>query len=359
MQPPFRIGENDDSKTLRSKMIKIVDDIYNKQTRFDRVVDVVTEEIRVSTGAGGTATVFLPSHNHTSTGGGLLDWDDVWTDAAHSHQSDIEGGQLVHDSVFATLNSDSHHEHATVGGAPLTISTQEITFNYDTNDFQLNGNDLQVKDSGIDHGSLSGTDDDDHTGYALLAGRSGGQTLIGGTDSGDDLTLSSTSHATKGSVTITDDIIPSGSGSGLAYGEIYAYENATATTISVQNTWYQLTVFSADGVSNMTTPDHTNDHITIANTGVYKVQVAMTITGTAASKTYQVQVKKNNGATSFTNLSSGIKTSTSLVRRNVTIGGLISLTAADTLELWIKCTDATTANVTCRFLNLSVVQVGG
>jgi hypothetical protein len=37
-------------------------------------------------------------------------------------------------------------------------------------------------------------------GYALLAGRSGGQTLKGGTASGEDLTLMSTAHATKGSL---------------------------------------------------------------------------------------------------------------------------------------------------------------
>ena len=51
-----------------------------------------------------------------------------------------------------------------------------------------------------DHGGLSGLADDDHTQYSLLDGRAGGQTLIGGTDSGDDLTLSSTSNATKGSI---------------------------------------------------------------------------------------------------------------------------------------------------------------
>lgn len=36
--------------------------------------------------------------------------------------------------------------------------------------------------------------------FPLLAGRSGGQTLIGGTASGNDLTLQSTSHATKGKI---------------------------------------------------------------------------------------------------------------------------------------------------------------
>ena len=47
--------------------------------------------------------------------------------------------------------------------------------------------------SGIDHGALSGLTDDDHTQYALLAGRTSGQTLIGGTTTTADLTLKTTS----------------------------------------------------------------------------------------------------------------------------------------------------------------------
>ena len=49
---------------------------------------------------------------------------------------------------------------------------------------------------------------DPHTQYALLAGRSGGQTLIGGTGSGDDLVLKSSSNATPGNLqSITDGAI--------------------------------------------------------------------------------------------------------------------------------------------------------
>lgn len=62
-----------------------------------------------------------------------------------------------------------------------------------------------------DHGNLAGLTDDDHTQYALLAGRSGGQTLIGGTAASNDLTLQATSNATKGQITLDDqvDIWPS------------------------------------------------------------------------------------------------------------------------------------------------------
>ena len=62
---------------------------------------------------------------------------------------------------------------------------------------------LRASDIGgplTDHGLLSGLGDDDHAQYALLLGRSTGQSLIGGTASGEDLTLQSTSHATKGSI---------------------------------------------------------------------------------------------------------------------------------------------------------------
>lgn len=54
----------------------------------------------------------------------------------------------------------------------------------------------------IDHGGLSGVGDDDHSIYPNLGGRSGGQTLYGGTGAGDDIEIQSTSHATKGSIKI-------------------------------------------------------------------------------------------------------------------------------------------------------------
>lgn len=61
-------------------------------------------------------------------------------------------------------------------------------------------------DTEIDHGTVSGLLDDDHTQYALLAGRAGGQTLIGGTAASNNLALQSTAHATKGVIT-TDSVI--------------------------------------------------------------------------------------------------------------------------------------------------------
>ncbi len=62
----------------------------------------------------------------------------------------------------------------------------------------------------LDHGTLTGLTDDDHTQYALLAGRAGGQTFNGGTNASNDLTLRSTSHVTKGSVILDDNTTVNG-----------------------------------------------------------------------------------------------------------------------------------------------------
>ena len=62
---------------------------------------------------------------------------------------------------------------------------------------------LDVDETNIDHGNLTGLGDDDHTQYALLAGRVGGQILSGSNTTGQDLTLrANTANLTTGSVNI-------------------------------------------------------------------------------------------------------------------------------------------------------------
>lgn len=85
-------------------------------------------------------------------------------------------------------------------GASLT-DTASIDFTYDDSSNTISA---VVLPAGVDHGGLGGLSDDDHSQYVLLAGRSSGQVLTGGTAAGDDLTLRSTTNATKGDVIIAD-----------------------------------------------------------------------------------------------------------------------------------------------------------
>ena len=96
---------------------------------------------------------------------------------------------------------------------------------------------------GAFHGGFSDVGVDDHTQYALLAGRSGGQTLAGGDAAGEDFTIKSTGHATRGSTFIggpsqfeldetTGQVkLPTGgSGAGLLIGsDVQLYRSAADT----------------------------------------------------------------------------------------------------------------------------------
>lgn len=107
--------------------------------------------------------------------------------------------------------------------------------------------------TGIDHGNLAGLADDDHTQYALLAGRSGGQSLIGGTAASNNLNLQSTSDATRGSVVSLDTFVAqlalrkspnttntsmvSGVAAGAAFPSVTDLQTATVTLESQSNSF--------------------------------------------------------------------------------------------------------------------------
>lgn len=108
-----------------------------------------------------------------------------------------------------------------------------VTFNPLSGQF-----DFVTTSSEVDHGLLIGLSDDDHSQYALLAGRSGGQTLIGGTAASQNLTLQSTSNATRGQVIVSDELLANGFGyfeagmysvDGLGGTDSEAYGSGAAT----------------------------------------------------------------------------------------------------------------------------------
>jgi hypothetical protein len=76
-----------------------------------------------------------------------------------------------------------------------------------------------------DHGALTGLSDDDHTIYALLAGRSGGQSWIAGTGSGDNMDLSASSHGTPGKIRL-------GGSSGFIYDQLTNFAGLGGTPAS-------------------------------------------------------------------------------------------------------------------------------
>jgi len=65
-------------------------------------------------------------HDGTSDDGAKLDWDDVWTDAVHSHASDGEGGNIPEASVDFDISAG--HDHDGVDSkllAPPTVKAKQ------------------------------------------------------------------------------------------------------------------------------------------------------------------------------------------------------------------------------------------
>ncbi len=173
------------------------------------------------------------------------------------------------------------------------------------------------------HSGFSGLLADDHTQYALLAGRSGGQTLTGGTAASNTLILRSTTNATKGQVyidettastSITTGALRVAGGAGIE-GTLYA-NAANITTLTAPHS----------GLSGLTADDHTQYALLAGRFG------GQTLTGgTAASNTLILRsttnATKGQVYIDETTVSTSITTGALRVAGGVGIGG--SLYAGD------------------------------
>jgi trimeric autotransporter adhesin len=102
----------------------------------------------------------------------------------------------------------------------------------------------------IDHSSIANLSADAHTQYALLAGRSGGQTLIGGIAASDTLTLTSTSNGTKGNILIGQSYKETGSNGFVLVGNASATVNANSSiTLAPKSGKPYVAIQSTDGTN--------------------------------------------------------------------------------------------------------------
>lgn len=116
---------------------------------------------------------------------------------------DVVEGNLTHNNLGSkqggTTNEYYHLTSAQYSGLHDAVTVSDTS----SVDLSITGQQISatVLPAGVDHNSLSNLAVGDvHTQYALLAGRSGGQTLNGGSAASENLTLSSTANATKGSI---------------------------------------------------------------------------------------------------------------------------------------------------------------
>lgn len=151
----------------------------------------------------------------------------------------------------------------------------------------------------------------------------------------------------------------------IDYGEIYVEGIDVGIALALQDTYYQLVVWSpggpagVDGEANGAVPDVSNDHITIAKSGMYFVRFHISCYSTLKNE-YEFEVHKNNGTGAFHSTEAYRTTSVASAIGLVSGGGICDLTAADTIELWVERKDGAgvSKTITIRQATLSVMQIG-
>ena len=148
-------------------------------------------------------------------------------------------------------------------------------------------------------------------------------------------------------------------GGGMCFGEIYVKDNVTPMTLN-SAAKVQVTIFDTNGVSNNTTPDHTNNHILITKTGKYRLECNIAVeNGAGSAHKLIAEIYKNNGATLFNNLHTDRDLSAGTDLGNLTIGGIVQLNAGDTVEVWMNTSRGSNSVVTVEDINLNLFQIGG
>ncbi len=144
----------------------------------------------------------------------------------------------------------------------------------------------------------------------------------------------------------------------LIYGEIYAASESDVV-LAAQDTWYQITSFDTNGISNGATPDHTNDHITILETGKYIASVTVSAYSDQ-SNDYEYQVKTNNGVISHDNLTVNRTLPVAGAVGSAMARGIVSLTANDTVEVWVQRLDggAVSKTLSIPHIDLTLILIG-
>jgi len=144
-------------------------------------------------------------------------------------------------------------------------------------------------------------------------------------------------------ITITDDAdgtITIGQNT-PSQGALYCYQVASVLNTVAVDTWYQIVSFTTQG--NLTvnvTVSVAESHIEIGSSGTqYFLTSFSGALHCAAAHSFELMVKKNNGATAMTSIAAEVSTPAA-TPYNVSASNIVAFNAADTVELWIKRTTA-------------------
>ncbi|MCH8244422.1 hypothetical protein IIB97_00860 [Patescibacteria group bacterium] len=164
----------------------------------------------------------------------------------------------------------------------------------------------------------------------------------------------------SGETKFNGDLTFTGTGRGLPYATLSVVSNANETTITTQNVYVQVNIFDTNGESLNSSPDHTNDHITITKAGRYLITCSVTLNSVGgAGSTAEMEVQKNNGNVRVGSLHDDRTLSGGGAESGaITLTGIANLSVDDTIEVWIR-NESNTQNYVVEDITLSIIQIGG
>jgi hypothetical protein len=137
-----------------------------------------------------------------------------------------------------------------------------------------------------------------------------------------------------------------------AYAEIYVAGGAVAQTLTNANTYYKITGWTTDGLSNNVTPDAANDKITIDTAGDYLIQFFVTFSD-SNNKTFSFRCYNETTSTAYANTVVSTH-SHSTDPMFAAVSSFVHAEAGDDLIVQIKCASAG-INVTISDANFAVL----
>jgi hypothetical protein len=138
-------------------------------------------------------------------------------------------------------------------------------------------------------------------------------------------------------------------------GSMYQTNTATAVTVSVTDTWYEITTGWTDGGNGNDTTFQNSHEILVATAGVYWISWHIAVTVGTAAQNIEATITVNG--TADTNLSNHVYVGNTTQDYPFSGQGLVSLSASDVVALAVRNRTGTN-NVTVEHAGLTLLAVG-